>query len=176
MYHDAARSRWRSQSVLGAAEADGGPASRWLPDRAMIDDLTQANPCLLSSYDRELFLANTPALEAAGLVAEPMPGMDRRSDGSPTGLIRAGSPALERIRDRIQPKSHERLLDENRAALRNWRSRASSRSTTSPSRIRRLASSSFRRTVNSPAGSGCGPISPEARSWGAGPHHGASPG
>ena len=105
------------QWQLGAAEADGGPASRWLPDRAMIDDLTQANPCLLSSYDRELYLANTPALEAAGLVAEPMPGMDRRPDGSPTGLIRAGSPALERIRKRIQPKSNERLLAENRAAL-----------------------------------------------------------
>ncbi len=36
----------------------------------------------------------------------------------PTGLIYRGSPALQQIRDVRKPKSHERLLDENRAALK----------------------------------------------------------
>ena len=40
---------------------------RWEPDRLTIDEITKNNPCLLSSYDGELYLANSAALEAAGL-------------------------------------------------------------------------------------------------------------
>jgi predicted amidohydrolase YtcJ len=106
------------QWQLGATGPGNGSASRWLPDRSMIDDVSGANPCLLSSFDRKLYLANTLALQAADLESSPIPGLDRGSDGRPTGLIRKGSPALERIRSQIKPKSHGRLLAENRAALR----------------------------------------------------------
>jgi predicted amidohydrolase YtcJ len=105
------------QWKLGSADSAGGPVSRWLPSRAMIDEVSQANPCLLSSFDSKLFLANTPALEAAGLLTSPVKGMDLARNGQPTGLIRAGSPAIEKIRAQVEPKSHERLLAENRAAL-----------------------------------------------------------
>ncbi len=106
------------QWALGAAQAGAGPESRWLPFKAMIDEVSTENPCLLSSFDRKLFLANTPALEAAGLLSDPLAGMQRHHDGSPTGLIRAASPALDRIRQLIKPKSEARSLAENRAALR----------------------------------------------------------
>ncbi|MCP4897063.1 MAG: amidohydrolase [bacterium] len=108
------------QWKLGAASA-GSPGStggRWLPNRSVIDDLTIANPCLLSSFDDKLFLANSAALTIAGLDESLVAGMDRGTDGAPTGLIRAGSPALETIRKVAKPKSHERMVDENRAALK----------------------------------------------------------
>lgn len=114
------------QWALGAADAGDAEESRWMPHRGVIDDITAKNPCLLCSFDYELFLANRPALEAAGLLDNPVEGMDLYEEGStegvgPTGLIHRGSPALELIRAKIKPKSHKRLLDENRAALKRLR-------------------------------------------------------
>ncbi|MBS3818467.1 amidohydrolase family protein, partial [bacterium] len=37
--------------------------------------------------------------------------------GKPTGIILRSSPAFEKLKEARKPKSHERLLDENRAAL-----------------------------------------------------------
>ncbi|HSW29434.1 MAG TPA: amidohydrolase [Longimicrobiales bacterium] len=106
---------------LGAEGAGAKQASRWTPDRGTIDSVTAQNPCLLTSFDGELFLANTAALQAAGLESAPVAGMERDASGAPTGLIRRGSPALDRIREVRTPKSHERLLAENRAALKALR-------------------------------------------------------
>ncbi len=47
--------------------------------------------------------------------------MVRDEQGRLTGLIHRGSPRLNDIRKVMQPKSHERLLDENRAALKYLR-------------------------------------------------------
>ena len=80
--------------------------------------MTRAHPCLLNSFDRELYLANTAALRAAGLEDAPLEGMLLDLSGRPTGLIERGSPALERLRAVVTPKSQARLLAENRAALR----------------------------------------------------------
>ena len=106
------------QWALGAESAGAKKRSRWEPTRWTIDELTKENPCLLYSFDYALFLANTPALKAAGLETETLPGMKRDRRGRPTGLIERGSPALEKIRDVVKEKSHNRLLDENRAALK----------------------------------------------------------
>jgi predicted amidohydrolase YtcJ len=103
---------------LGAEAAEEKKDTRWEPDRWTIDDMTADYPCLLNSFDRELYLANTAALEAAGLLEEPVDGMKLNEDGVPTGLIYRGSDALGRIRTVQKPKSHERLLNENRAALK----------------------------------------------------------
>jgi len=92
--------------------------NRWEPDRWLIDDISKNNPCLLSSYDRELYLANTAALKAAGLENEKLEGMKVDMQGRPTGLIYKGSPALEKIYAVRKPKSEERILDELRAAMR----------------------------------------------------------
>jgi predicted amidohydrolase YtcJ len=106
---------------LGAAAADEKKDSRWEPNRWTIDEVTANHPAVLNSFDRELYLANTPALQAAGLVDAPLEGMQLNHDGEPTGLIRRGSPALLRLREVQKPKSHERLLDENRAGLKALR-------------------------------------------------------
>ena len=102
----------------GADVSRGRKSGRWQPHRKVIDDLTADNPCLLNSYDYELYLANSTALSAAGLLAAPVEGMQLYSDGSPSGLIRKGSPALGKVQETIKPKSRERLLNENRAALK----------------------------------------------------------
>lgn len=105
------------QWALGAAEADEAARERWEPNRWTIDGITANNPCLLYSFDYELFLANTLALQAAGLEDARLEGMKLDEEERPTGLIYRGSPALEQIRAVVKEKSHERLLKENRAAL-----------------------------------------------------------
>jgi len=92
--------------------------NRWRPHRATIDPVTADHPVFVNSWDRELYLANTVALRAAGLEEAPMPGMELGDDGAPTGLILAGSPALAELRGAITPKSEERILNEMRAGLR----------------------------------------------------------
>lgn len=106
---------------LGADEAEEKKKQRWEPNRWMIDDITGKNPCLLCNYDFKLFLANTAALKAAGLENAKLQGMKLDDKGQPTGLIYADSPALEKIRSVVKEKSHERMLNENRAALKRLR-------------------------------------------------------
>ena len=110
------------QWALGdAGEAPSDERKAWRPHRSMIDDLTPDNPCLLCRFDYKEWLANTVALEAAGMLNEKIEGMEIGQDGMPTGIIFGGTPALERLRQAIKPKSHKRMLDENRAALRALR-------------------------------------------------------
>lgn len=92
--------------------------NRWRPHRSTIDPVTPDHPVFVNSWDRELYLANTRALVAAGLEDASLPGMELGRDGTPTGLILAGSPAIGEIRGVITPKSEERILDEMRAGLR----------------------------------------------------------
>lgn len=107
------------QWALGAAEAGEKKRERWMPNRWLIDDITKNNPCLLNSFDRKLYLANTAALGAAGLENTLLPGMHPDKNQKPTGLIDSNSPALEKIRAKIKEKSHQRLIKENRAALKH---------------------------------------------------------
>ncbi len=92
--------------------------NRWRPHRSTIDPVTPDHPVFVNSWDRELFLANTAALRAAGLEDASLPGMELDADGSPTGLVLADSPALDRLREAVTPKSEERILNEMRAGLR----------------------------------------------------------
>jgi len=87
----------------------------------MIDDLTGSNPCFLCRFDRREWLANSAALKAAGLEGRRVEGMEIGSDGRPTGIIIRPSPAFDILARSVQPKSHRRLLDENRAALKALR-------------------------------------------------------
>jgi len=89
---------------------------RWEPDRFIIDEITKNNPCFLNSYDRELYLANSAALNAAGLEDAKLEGMKLRR-GRPTGLIYKGSGAIGKIRAVVKPKSGERILNEYRTGL-----------------------------------------------------------
>jgi hypothetical protein len=105
------------QWALGAEKRGSAPGQRWQPDRRTIDPLTPGNPCLLSSFDGKLFLANTAALRAAGMEQEKVEGLTVDGAGRTTGLVAGGSPAHLRLRAAVKPKSPERLLRENRAAL-----------------------------------------------------------
>jgi len=105
------------QWALGADKSGSGRAGRWLPDRRTIDALTPENPCLLSSFDGKLALANAAALRAAGIGQERIEGLALDGAGRVTGLVAGGSPAHQRLRAAVKPKSAERLLRENRAAL-----------------------------------------------------------
>ena len=106
------------QWALGADKTDTKKKGRWEPDRWTIDEITKNNPCLLYSFDYKLFLANTAALKAAGLEDTRLEGMKRDWRGRPTGLITRDSPALEKIRSVVKEKSHERMMNENRVALK----------------------------------------------------------
>ncbi|NTU52010.1 MAG: amidohydrolase family protein, partial [Candidatus Aminicenantes bacterium] len=110
------------QWALGDAGAEGGGKREpWRPRRAMIDDLTPANPCFLCRFDYREWLANTAALEAAGLASSRLQGLEIGRDGRPTGIVSAGTPAFRKLREAQKPKSRARLLEENRAALKALR-------------------------------------------------------
>lgn len=104
--------------ALGASGTGDKKPERWKPSRDVIDDITTDNPCFLNNFDRSMYLANTAALKAAGLDQKAIQGMERDRSGRPTGLIYAGSPAIAEIRKVVKPKSEERMLEENRAALK----------------------------------------------------------
>lgn len=121
---------WIAEGLWGAYEkwalADSGEVKSeakesWRPNRFMIDDLTPANPCFLCRYDHNEWLANTVALQAANLENATIKGIEIGKDGKPTGIIFRPSPAFDRLAKARKPKSHQRILDENRAALRALR-------------------------------------------------------
>ena len=81
--------RWRREGRRHPGAGAGSPIGR------TIDPLTPDNPCLLSSFDSKLFLANTAALRAAGLETERVEGLHgRRRAGRATGLLPAGRPRI----------------------------------------------------------------------------------
>ena len=121
---------WITRGLWGAYEqwalGDAGEKTSekkkpWRPHRKMIDDISPNNPCFLNRYDSKEWLANTAALEAAGLEGAVMKGMELDEDGKPTGVIFRPSPAYQKVSNARKPKSHKRLLDENRAALKALR-------------------------------------------------------
>ena len=103
---------------LGAASAGEKKPERWKPSKELIDEFTPFNPCFLNNFDNTMYLANTAALKAAGLDQKILQGMEKDRHGKPTGLIYRGSPAVDILRKAVRPKSEERILEENRAALR----------------------------------------------------------
>ncbi len=124
------RGEWITRGLWGAYEqwalGDSGTDTSdkmefWRPNRSMIDDLTPDNPCLLCRFDYKEWLANTSALKSAGMENETIEGMEIDPEGKPTGIIFGNSPALNRLRQAVKPKSHNRMLDENRAALKALR-------------------------------------------------------
>lgn len=121
---------WITEGLWGAYEqwalGDAGEETTeeketWRPKRYMIDDLTPNNPTFICRFDYKEWLANTSALKAAGLEKVKLDGMEIGADGRPTGIIFRPSPSFESLSKARKPKSHGRLLDENRAALRALR-------------------------------------------------------
>jgi predicted amidohydrolase YtcJ len=110
------------QWALGdAGEKTSSRKKAWRPHRSMIDDLTPNNPCFLCRYDFKEWLANSAALKAAGMEGKIFNGMITDKDGNTTGVIVRPSPAFDMMMKARKPKSHKRLLGENRAALKALR-------------------------------------------------------
>jgi predicted amidohydrolase YtcJ len=109
--------------LSGAGEADRPreAAAPWRPNRGMIDDLSPEHPVFVCRFDYREWLANTAALQRVGLLQQPLEGMEMGADGQPTGIILNPSPAYDALRAARAPKSHQRLMDENRAALKALR-------------------------------------------------------
>ena len=121
---------WITEGLWGAYEqwaaGDAGETvSRrkraWRPTRYMIDDLTPDNPVFICRFDYQEYMVNTAALKAAGMDGGIYNGMVIGGDGKPTGVIVRPSPAYDMMREAVKRKSFERLLDENRAALKALR-------------------------------------------------------
>ncbi len=121
---------WITEGLWGAYEqwalGDAGKDRHddldfWRPHRNMIDDITTENPVFICRFDYKEWLANKAALKAANLYDNPVEGMEFDDDGTPTGIIFRDTEAFEILKNAIEPKSHERLLDENRAALKALR-------------------------------------------------------
>jgi len=107
------------QWMAGKGEIDTETTTqRWEPERKTIDPITPNNPCILNSYNGELYLANTAALRAAGLESAQLEGMKLDRKGNPNGLLYKGSPAIAQIQSVVKPKSEERILNEYRFALK----------------------------------------------------------
>ncbi|MFC2165238.1 amidohydrolase [Acidobacteriota bacterium] len=108
-------------AVGDAGEEKSKESEPWRPDRHMIDDLTEDNPCFICRFDYEEWLANSAALKVAGLENSKIEGLVIGDDGKPTGIITHPSAAFTKMRKAVEPKSKKRLMDENRAALKALR-------------------------------------------------------
>jgi predicted amidohydrolase YtcJ len=108
-------------ALSDVGEKGGKSNKKWRPHRDMIDELSPNNPSFLCRFDYQEWLANTAALEAAGMQDKIINGMVIDKNGKATGLIMRPSPAYDMMKKAIAPKSHKRLLDENRAALKALR-------------------------------------------------------
>jgi predicted amidohydrolase YtcJ len=115
--------RWGQGSAGEAdslANVSGGP---FTPDRNMIDAATPDHPVLVSRFNRSMHLANSLALELAGIdedTPEPAGGEIARDEtGRLTGILRGT--AVDIVRNVIPPMPFEQRLVGVRAVLKEAR-------------------------------------------------------
>ena len=102
--------QWGQNST---GEGSGPESGTFRPDRSLIDPVTPAHPAILWNWDRSQYLANSLALEAAGVDCS-VDGVECEA-GEPTGRVNAA--AARRIQGSIPAKTMEQRLAEARAAL-----------------------------------------------------------
>ena len=110
-----------------ATYASNAPAGRWLtggrwdqtlwavkalPTRQELDRVTHGHAALLERVDGHIAIANSAALEAAGITGKTMApeggAIDLDNEGQPTGILRESAVGLvERV---IPPRSHEERM------------------------------------------------------------------
>jgi predicted amidohydrolase YtcJ len=115
---------WAAGSTGGApAPAGAAAAGPFMPDRALIDPVTPEHPVLVNRFDRSIYLANSRALELAGITAETAapPGGEivKDAQGRLTGLLRGT--AVDLVRKVIPPIPFEQRLVQVRAVLQEAR-------------------------------------------------------
>jgi predicted amidohydrolase YtcJ len=93
------------------------PATRFTPDRTMIDSVSGTTPMLLNRWDRSAYLANNNALQRANLSCNaPVEGLECVG-GQTTGRVTGA--ALAQVRRAIAPKTFDQSLRESRAAMQH---------------------------------------------------------
>jgi len=113
--------QWAAGSAGG--QAGGWAGGRFTPSRDLIDSVTPEHPVLVRSFDGAMYLANTRALEAAGIgrrTGSPRGGsIERDAAGRPTGILRGAAVSLvERV---IPPIPFDQRLAQVRAVLQEAR-------------------------------------------------------
>ena len=113
---------WASGS-MGTTPSGSREAGPFTPDLSLIDAITPDHPVFVSRFDRSMYLANSRALELAGITPDsPVPPggeIARDPSGRLTGIIRGA--AAELIRAVIPPTSPEERLVQVRAVLKEAR-------------------------------------------------------
>lgn len=116
--------QWTSGSP--GAPASGSPAAPgtpFTPSRDLIDPVTPDHPVLVNRFDRSMYLANTKALDMAGITASTPdpPGGEivKDASGRPTGVL-TGT-AAELVRKVQAPISFAQRLVQVRAVLQEAR-------------------------------------------------------
>ncbi|MDX1578796.1 MAG: amidohydrolase [Gemmatimonadota bacterium] len=111
--------QWEAGSTGREGEGGASAGGPFTPHRDLIDPVTPDHPVLVSRFDRSMYLANTVALELAGIdEATPAPpggSIEIGEDGRLTGILRGA--AVDLVREVIAPKSFEQRLTEVRAVL-----------------------------------------------------------
>lgn len=105
----------------------------FLPNKRMVDDITGDRPLLVRRFDRKVYMANSAALEAAGITANaPDPegvAVERGRNGEPTGaLFNPVSGAVEStvlVRDNVRALYNDIIPEPTREqrtqeTLRAW--------------------------------------------------------
>lgn len=122
------RGSWGAYEQWGAGSSGASPSGQsasgpFTPDRSLIDRVTPAHPVLVSRFDRSMFLANSLALDLAGIAAETPSPPDgeivKDADGRRTGIL-TGS-AVRLVQDVIPPIPFEQRLVQVRAVLKEAR-------------------------------------------------------
>jgi len=123
------RGMWGAYEQWGAGSSgeegsSGATASGpFTPDRELIDAVTPDHPVLVSRFDRSMHLANSLALEIAGIDAStPSPAdgeIVKDASGRLTGILKGS--AYDLVRDKIPPISFEQRLIQVRAVLKEAR-------------------------------------------------------
>jgi predicted amidohydrolase YtcJ len=110
--------QWQASSS-GQSASERPSDGPFTPDRALIDAVTPQHPVLVSRFNRSMYLANSLALELAGIdeaTQAPIGGeIERATDGRLTGILRGTAVAL--VEDVIPPMPFEQRLVGVRAVL-----------------------------------------------------------
>ncbi len=113
--------QWEAGSAGG--QADRRTGGRFTPHRDLIDSVTSEHPVFVRSFDGAMYLANSAALEAAGVdenTRVPSGGViERDANGRLTGILRG--PATRLVSRAIPPIPFDQRLTMVRAVMQEAR-------------------------------------------------------
>jgi predicted amidohydrolase YtcJ len=94
-------------------------ASKTLPTRQDLDQVTGGHPAFLDRIDGHISIANSAALAAAGITGKTTPpqggAIDLDSNGEPTGILRESAQGL--VEKVVPPPSHEERMRGDELAI-----------------------------------------------------------